>query len=226
MTQYLYLLTIIFIIGCSESNENHKQLVQPSNEKPILLGIAYDISGSVNHSISPMDTSLLKTLALYIGKRKGVLSLGHITSNSYRPLMNYPFDINVVEVKGTLQERAIKNQKNIKAINKFSLNLTAFLSESSKKYLIARNKKQTDIDGSLERFRLLFQEPLYINYEKILIIISDGKDTFKKKIKSIPDDSKVLLVGWRDIETAQSIFNDCKVFESPKAVINFVINQI
>ncbi|MDQ7063520.1 MAG: hypothetical protein Q9P90_04655 [candidate division KSB1 bacterium] len=229
MKTYISLLSSLFIyvmaLGCfrSDDHANNGHLPEPSQK--ILVGIAYDISGSVHQWPAP-DTMALRDLAIYVGLRCGVIAVGHISDSSYQPLRTYDnLCLDTAAVQGSLTDKAriIRENKRKKAW--FKQNLERFLLDVKQHVLVPRNKRRTDIAGSMNRFSILFQEPNYVDYEKILIILSDGFDTVNASFGEIPD-VKIFLIGWRNGPLARKLFGNTFVrFESFSGAVKYILNM-
>jgi len=180
---------------------------------PLCLGIAYDVSQSVaNVEMPTMTTDQLDRILTVLKKRGGTIAFGLVDEKAFEPLLR----AQVVPVQGQLDERARRNQQNIKR-------LTDFTTEVAAKLNCQRNALRTDINGSIARLTLFFDEPNHpANVEKVLIFVSDGLDTgLWKNFKEIhlADDVQVFAVGM-EARLAQKLFGpNAILFESIDAAI-------
>lgn len=215
-------LFLSFILwACSSASEQDNRTAQ-EKARNIIVGIAYDISGSVNKWPTP-DSIALQQLAWYVGTRCGIIALGHISDFSYKPLWIYDtLCLDTAMVRGRLSQKAKIARENRRKKAEFEQKIHQFLTDVKQKVLVPRNRPRTDIAGSLSRFAILFQEPNYAGYEKILIILSDGFDTVNKSFSEIPD-VKIFLIGWRNQRLAQKIFGtNVMRFESFRGAVKYL----
>lgn len=175
---------IPMLISCSPSRLQSSTLV-----RPLYLGIAYDVSGSVEQLELPVMTMehVEKVVAL-VKKRGGAVAFGLIDEKAFELLIRLELE----RVAGKLNERARINQKNAKAEGEFKTLVEGKINRP-------RNANRTDIKGSIARFALFFSEPnIPANAEKVVIFISDGIDTGPwRKLSGVrlPEDVKVYVVG-------------------------------
>ncbi|GEM_PF-5767572 len=203
----LIILFFIILTGCSNTNPSSQ------SSAPLCLGVAYDVSQSVaNVEMPAMTTAQLDQILAMLKKRGGVIAFGVVDEKSFEPLLR----AQVVPVLGQLDERAQRNQKNIKVLADFTTAVSA-------KFNRPRNARRTDINGSIARFALFFDEPNHpANAEKIFIFVSDGFDTGAwRKFKGIhlADDVLVFAVGM-ETRLAEKLFGaNVTLFESIDAAI-------
>lgn len=188
---------------------------------PVVVGILYDISASVQ-CWPELDERSLREIAELVGRRGGMLAAGTISEKSFQPLLKYDLKLDSVKVEGTLSERARINQANIAARARFDAAVERLLAEVREAIVQPRSRKRTDLNGALERYNLLFQEPSYRNHERVLCILSDGKDTVRGRIHIIPD-AQIYAVGWQDAREAAAVFGEkFRRFESLPGLIKFL----
>ncbi|MCG3157893.1 MAG: hypothetical protein DKINENOH_04529 [bacterium] len=206
-TAVLGFAAMLLVFGCTNADPT------PGPGKPLCLGIAYDVSQSVSDAEMPaMTTAQLEQVLDLLKKRGGVMAFGAVDENAFEPLMR----AQVVPVKGRLDERARRNQKNVRG-------LSAFASAVSDKLNRSRNARRTDINGSIRRFMLFFNEPNHMpSSEKVLIFISDGKDTGawrNSKGIRLADDVSVFSVGVEASLASKLFGSRVTLFESIDAAI-------
>lgn len=206
LSSFVVLFVIIWT-GCTNTNPYSK------SSAPLCLGVAYDVSQSVaNVEMPAMNTAQLEQILAMLKKRGGVIAFGVVDEKSFEPLLR----AQVVPVQGQLDERAQRNQKNIKVLANFTTAVSA-------KFNRPRNARRTDINGSIARFTLFFNEPNHpANAEKVFICVSDGFDTGAwRKFKGIhlADDVRVFAVGM-ETRLAEKLFGaNVTLFESIDAAI-------
>ena len=201
------ILALITATGCIGS-----QTAEDLPPSPLFLGVAYDVSGSVDERGLPVLTSMhLEQIISILKARGGFMAVGLIDEQAFAPLVR----LEVAPVVGRLDERAQRNIQNQKQISQFR-------EEATKQVDRLRNAGKTDINGALARFDLFFNEPILPSHaEKILICISDGLDTgpWRKKSIQLSADVKVFTVGIEG-RLAQQLFGDQALrFESIDAAI-------
>lgn len=216
---YLYYSIILFtgiviiINGCSNTNIK-KQAI---NQSPLLLGVADDVSGSAaQNGVPALSSTHIDRVISCLQKRGGIIAFGLIDEQSFEPLCRLP----LTPVIGTLEERAQRNTMNQKAIEQFRSAVEPKLSPS-------QQAKVTDVNGTIRRFSLFFNESNNLNTNKVFIFISDGIETASKRHKisaSMPDNVKVFVVGMEK-DSATSLFGDkTTVFESIDSAIDAIPN--
>lgn len=186
---------------------------------PLIIGIAYDISGSMHKSNNTvLQTVHIDSLILSVKRGGGTIAFGLIHDNSFEPL-----DRLVLEpVVGRLDERALKNRKNKQEVEQFRSTVLTKLTQP-------RKSRYTDINGSLERFTLLFNEPGFsAESKKLFIFLSDGlHEPRRKRYNAVkfPENVTVVAVGLKPA-IAQKLFNGKVLqFESVAAAIIYIINM-
>lgn len=199
---------LLFSCRNPEAQENRVTV----SRVPVVLGIAYDISASVQEW-PELDSLTLRELAFYVGRRGGLIAVGHIREDSYLPLQRYPLKLDAVEVKGKLSERAHQHQYNLKRKAEFSAAVAHFVNEVREKIVVVRNKKRTDINGALKRYRLFFAEPQFADWDKILILISDGRQTTGGPVQPFSG-AQLITVGWPCQDAAAALGQNVICFES------------
>jgi len=159
---------------------------------PLCVAVAYDVSGSVAQLELPVMTMehIDKILSL-VEKRGGCIAFGLIDEKAFEPLVR----MELLQVSGKLDARARINQKNQQGE-------ADFRELVEKKIKRPRNANRTDVNGSIARLGLFFNEPgLASNGEKIALFITDGIDTGSwRNLKGIklPKDVKVYVVGMEE----------------------------
>lgn len=179
----------------------------------LYLGVAYDVSGSVEQLQLPvMTVEHVKGIVSVVKKRGGAVAFGLIDEKAFEPLTR----LELVPVTGKLDERARANQKNLKAQADFE-------DKVKKKIDRKRDARATDIKGSIARFSLFFSEPSIPGHaEKVFICISDGYDTGPwRKLSNIrlPEGVKVHVVGMEAGMARKLFSNQAILFESIDAAI-------
>ncbi|MEK7396742.1 MAG: hypothetical protein AAB116_07375 [Candidatus Poribacteria bacterium] len=207
----LFIGIVIIINGCSNTNIK-KQAI---NQSPLLLGVADDVSGSAaQNGVPALSSTHIDRVISCLQKRGGIIAFGLIDEQSFEPLSRLP----LTPVIGTLEERAQRNTMNQKAIEQFRSAIEPKLSPS-------QQAKVTDVNGTIRRFAIFFNEPN--NADKVFIFISDGIETASKRHKisaSMPDDVKVFAVGMEK-DAAAGLFGDkVTVFESIDSAIDAIPN--
>lgn len=202
---------VLINIGCASSN---REASPP--ERPLWLGVAYDVSGSVDQRELPVFTAAhLEKILATLKARGGATAFGLINEKAFKPLTR----IELKRVAGRLDERAQINGDNQKAIGSFK----AQVEEQIRR---PRNAQRTDITGSIARFALFFGEPaIPVKAEKFLLFISDGIDTGPWRRLSdvhLPEGVKVFVVGMES-GLAEKLFGKqatLSLFEGIDAAIN------
>lgn len=204
------LLVIVLFLSCGTGHEAASE-----RQSPLYLGIAYDISGSVNKQGFPALTNAhLDQLMALFGKRGGAIGLGLIDEQAFEPLER----LELKPVIGRLDERASQNRKNRKVIENFKIAV-------KHKIEGPRNAARTDLDGALARLALFFGEPtIPANAHKVALVVSDGIHTGRKRKSStrLPEDVVVLTVGIEQ-QLAERLFGkQTQRFESVDAAIQYL----
>jgi hypothetical protein len=184
---------------------------------PLQLGVADDMSRSATQNGVPALSSVhIDHMISCLQRHGGTIAFGLIDEKSFEPLSR----LLLIPVVGTLEERAQRNTMNQKVIKQFQ-------SEVEPKINSPQQAKVTDINGTIRRFALFFNESNNINSDKIFIFISDGIETASKRRKisaSLPGDVKVFVVGMEK-DAATSLFRDkVTVFESIDSAIDAISN--
>ncbi len=203
-------LIISLFLACGTGHE-----ASSDPQSPLYLGIAYDVSGSVNKQGFPALTSAhLDQLVTLFGKRGGVIGLGLIDEEAFEPLER----LELKPVVGRLDERASQNRKNRKAIANFKMAVKHKIERP-------RNAVRTDLDGAMSRLALFFGEPtIPAGALKVALIVSDGVHTARgRKLSTrLPEDVVVLTVGIEQ-QLAEKLFGkQTQRFESVDAGIQYL----
>ena len=207
-SQIITAFLLCTIISCSFPDRPN---ISP--QKPLYLGVAYDVSGSVEELELPVMTMQhVEKIVSLVKKRGGAVGLGLIDEKAFEPLTRLELE----RVAGKLNERARINQKNAQAESEFKALVDGKINRP-------RNARRTDIKGSIARFALFFGEPtIPADAEKLAIFISDGIDTGPwRKLSGIrlPEDVKVFVVGM-ERGLAEKLFGKQAIlFESIDAAI-------
>lgn len=190
---------------------------QADSQIPLCLGMAYDVSGSVDtYGVPALQNSHLDHALSILKKRGGVMAFGLIDEKSFEPLDR----LQLAPVMGRLDERARRNTRNQESINQFRIAVEPKISSP-------RKAKVTDFHGAMRRFRLFFNESTSAGAEKLIIIISDGIETGTRKrqpLSLLPDDVKVYAIGMEDGKAKGLFGSNVTIFESIDAAIDAVSN--
>jgi hypothetical protein len=168
--------------GCTSNRASTK------SQAPLYIGIAYDVSGSVNEIELPVLTvTEIDRIIAVLKAHGGTLTFGLIDENAFKPLLRLELD----PIVGRLDERAQLNINQRKAISEFRTKVEAKMNR-------LRNATVTDINGSIDRFTLFFGEPtIPPSAQKVMIFYSDGIHTapWRKLANNLPDEVTVFTVG-------------------------------
>ena len=203
-------LAFLILSGCRQEAQ------RDSGQMRIWIGTAYDVSGSMlKQKSTQWVPSYLDSLLAILVNRGGTLAFGLISERSFEPLRR----ITLQKVEGRLDRRATINRSNRRAIQEFKNLMDGQLA-------IPRTAQFTDVKGSLDRFRLFFNEPQQRKETlKVLIFVSDGLNTVGKERQfdaDLTDDVTTLCVGTHPL-VAKKLFADrCIMFESIDAAIQYV----
>jgi hypothetical protein len=208
MVVAVLILSVLFV-AC-QTDTPHTVLPQ------IHLGIAYDVTGSVEQRGLPFFTiQHLDRLNATLKNRGGSMAFGLIDERAFVPLVR----LTLQPVTGLLNERAAKNTENKSSTSEFR-------SKVESKIARKRDAPATDVNGSLMRFQLFFNEPkVQSNAEKIFFVVSDGEDTgpwrLLKGVK-LPSDVRIYVVGMR-ADIARDLFGaQALLFEGIDAAIKAI----
>lgn len=214
-------IALLLLLSCSlEDQQSRPERSSAVSKPPLALGISYDISGSVRNWPEP-DSIFLDQIARIVGARGGVIALGHISESSFQTLLRYRLRLDTTIVSGKLSQRAARRQRNVAGRARFDWEVRDFVRQALDRFVVTRDRPLTDIDGSLARFGLLFDEPIYDDYDKVLIVLSDGRHNSSEQITHIPN-ANIFTVGWPP-EDARKVFGPhAKIFESLDGAIVYL----
>ena len=201
-------LLLLSTFGCCTSGH---QSSLPQN--PLWLGIADDVSGSVEESRLPVFTGdHLKDIVSILKIRGGAVAFDLIDEDAFQPLTR----LELVRLAGRLDERARINQRNMSTEADFNATVEQKINRP-------RNARRTDIKGYLARFVLFFSEPtIPPGAEKVMLFISDGIDTGPRRRLSeirLPEDVKIFAIGTEKTLAEKLFGNQAFLFESISAAI-------
>ncbi len=208
----LMIAAVILTAGCTVGSEE----VTYESQHPVLIGLAYDISGSTNSNGVPVVTiAHVDSLVDLIKSYGGTLAVAFIDDKGFDRLERLALD----PVKGRLDERARLNAKQQDSVTVFRQRVSGLLSRP-------RNARDTDINGVIGRLTLFLEEPrVPANASRLVIFLSDGIDTVSsKKVKGIalPSNTTVIAIGMKK-ELALKLFGKkVLLFESVDAAIQAV----
>lgn len=178
---------ILTLAACSPGNYE-----KAAPGEPLCVAVGYDVSGSVAQSEMPVMTMehVDKILTL-VKKRGGCIAFGLIDEKAFEPLAR----VEIAQVSGKLDERARISKKNHQGASDFRALV-------EKKINRPRNAKRTDVNESIARMGLFFNEPSSVaSGQKVALLITDGIDTGSwRNVKGIklPKDVKVYVVGMEE----------------------------
>ncbi|KAA3658585.1 MAG: hypothetical protein DWQ10_10900 [Calditrichaeota bacterium] len=207
------LCTTSFAVKCSDAERLQ------SSQPPIVLGIAYDVSGSMfKNKNTVLQTTHIDSLISIVKLKGGALAFGLIHDQSFEPLIR----LSLEPVTGRLDERAQKNRKNKGAITQFRSSLSTLLSQP-------RKSRYTDIHGALERFTLLFNEPGFpVDSKKLFLFLSDGLHDQRRKIYQavkFPENVTVVAVGLKSKIALKLFKGKILQFESVDAAVSYIMRM-
>ncbi len=150
---------------------------------PNLTIIVYDISLS-NDQFAVLDTTHFNTVYYKIGCAGGGNIYGLLIKSNSQKQEPVAYDIpalDTLRLKGNTYQQQNRTKRNRQIRAEFENGETAFVKTFSEKLVLPKNEKFSDIQHALELAKNTLENPLYANYAKQLIIISDMENDFPPK---------------------------------------------
>jgi len=236
LSAFIHVSLVSLVSSCSTNSAENSMKPMEEATRPIVVVKLWDISSSTEPIINLPDSMQLQQFyrAVSSGNEKNCIVLGKIgiTKHSDSEFMRFTH-LRIVpqELEGTMSQRRRIMEYNLKAdyVNrKKEKEFTgAFMA------LQNRNDDQTDIATALERSCKLLNEPNFSNYQKVLLIISDGfhitkgRRNFQVDFSGIAD-LRVILVGWKtDTKGFKGVAStDLSIFEGYSNVPDYLLTII
>ena len=214
----LFMTGCLSIVGCRSSQPKQAQMVQA--KPPTIFGIIYDKSGSVKHN-GIIDSLSLRRLARIAANQNGVIAIGTIQEYSFNPLLVYEFKADFEPVQGNLRQMANAITKNKQRSAEMEAIIDSFVIHVMNRISGPRDAPFSDISGAIERFYILFNQPQYSGWRKIMILLSDGQDNITRRFTYVPE-SEIFTVGWRASEAQARLNRTVIQFENMAACVDYI----
>ena len=176
----LLLIATTMLIACNKSGSENTLSETP---KPQLTVLVYDISKSTDTYTMLTNAHIEKTYN-GIGQNGGGKFYGlHIQTNSSKqdPVTADVSALQQIAIKGNAYQQANRERKNKQLAAAFEAGKDTFITTVADKLMLPKNHNFSDIKNALEMVRKIMENPVYGNYAKSLIIISDMENDFPPK---------------------------------------------
>ncbi len=177
------ILTLIFLpllMACGKTiNEGESSL--PAQMQ--LVVVIYDISTSTDE-YAMLTGNHLGILHDEIGKNGGGKFYGlHIKTSSTRqdPIFSDIRPLQFMPLKGNAYQQANRERHNKELEVEFDKSKKEFVNMVSGKLILPKDHRYSDIENALPLARGIFENSMYTNYRKRLIIISDMENNHPSK---------------------------------------------
>lgn len=178
-TSILILLCSFFTFSCGTSEK-----IPPI--KSILFNldfIIYDISLS-NDQYAILDTNHFRTIYYQIGCNGGGKFYALLIKSTSRRQEVIAYDVPALDTMpliGNTYQQQNRRKRNQQIRKEFESGVSAFIKPLSEKLLLPKTEKFSDIQNALELARNTMENPMYSNYAKRLVIISDMENDFSPR---------------------------------------------
>lgn len=201
---------------------------KPRAQKTLIV-IAQDLSSSFRENRlekAQYEHLLSKMMKRHAGDALYTVAIGNIEP---KQLVNECHFEAIEKDKPTQDDRRHNKRHNLAKRDTFLHYLEAQLFQ----YSPLDGKDVTDIDVSLHKINLILNDEAYRNYQKVLLVISDGRhedalgNAMQMKAVLQAQDVKVLLTGWKS-DYSKACFANVKVTElaTVKAAYQSIVTML
>lgn len=176
----LILIATTMLIACNKNGNENAATVTPKSQLTVLV---YDISKSTD-AYAMLTNAHIEKIYNGTGENGGGKIYGlQIQTNSSKqdPVSADVPALQQIAIKGNAYQQANRERKNKQLAAAFENSKDTFVTTVADKLVLPKNHNFSDIKNALEMVRKIMENPMYDNYAKSLIIISDMENDFPPK---------------------------------------------
>jgi hypothetical protein len=170
----------VLIIACGYSEKKNAL----STQSPLNVVVSvYDITISTD-AYAILTNTHIEQLYYGIGQNGGGKFYGlHIKTNSSKqdPIAGNISVLEQLPITGNAYQKANRNKKNKQLEAEFENGKDSFITSVSRKLIVPKIHKFSNVKNALELARKILENPMYSNYAKKLLVISDLENDLPPK---------------------------------------------